>query len=199
MNKEMRINLASEGHIVHPERNSYTHRAFAKQISPDTLLQYRDKPVWNGFLGRYVQIGDLLPERVALAVDDKGNVVDQREFQENYRAYLNGFGLPKRDPNLEPCPAVLRYLLVWTDKSFPEDDGRFVELGFTPTAVRCDEPENTGGESVAVTQESSDPEPEMVTAPCGKSVKARGIQLHRLRCGQPECVSLRENGSQRVN
>jgi len=175
-------------------RNSYTHAAFAKQLDAATEIRQNGARIWSRFLAKYVTVGDLLPERIALALDDKGNVVDQREFSENYRMYLTGFGLPKRDPALEPIPSVLSYLLMSVDTAFPEHDGRFVELGYSVDAVSTDEPEITV--PVVEVQSGTEEAPvefvEMTTAPCGKEVKKRGLHMHKLRCGQPECASLRE-------
>lgn len=182
MNRDMAIELAAEGHVVHRQRNSYTHAAFARDLDKDIEIQDKGKRVWNRFLGRYVKIGDLLPERAILGLDDDGNILSQVDFEVNYRLYLAAFPT-NRDPGLEPVPNVLRFLLVQVDQTFPEGDGRYVELGWTPTAEIHEEPEIP----VEV------PVVEMEYAACGKEVKPRGRHLHELRCGQPECVEARKS------
>lgn len=81
--------------------------------------------------GKPLLAGDVLPERADLALDERGRVLSQGEFERNYEQYLDAFVYPAgSDPHYEPVPNVVNYIKETPD-TFSSSRG-MVEIGFDP-------------------------------------------------------------------
>lgn len=81
--------------------------------------------------GRNLVIADIMPERADLALDDKGRLVDQMQFEKNYAIYLDSFVMaPGSEIQNEPVPNVARFVNAKIDP-WGESRGS-VEVDFDP-------------------------------------------------------------------
>ena len=79
--------------------------------------------------GRPLLCSEILPERADLALDEKGHVLSQGEFEQNYKAYLDAFSYPDgTDTNFEPVPNVIHFIKETPDP-YGESRG-MVEIGW---------------------------------------------------------------------
>lgn len=136
MDQELVLTLSAQGHRVHQDRNSYTHQGFASNLPAEQEILVNGKPVHNVGLRRNVVIADLLPERVALAVDERGEVLPQEEFQRRWEVYWSGFQMKGKWDD-DPIPRALPYLLTVIDETRGSDGSHiaYCDLGFDPHAT----------------------------------------------------------------
>lgn len=89
---------------------------------------YRPLILWDG---KPLHAHEILPERADLALDERGRVLSQGEFEQNYALYLDAFVYPPgSDPRLEPVPNVVSFISEEPDK-FSESRG-MVPIRFNP-------------------------------------------------------------------
>jgi len=75
------------------------------------------------------KVSDVLPER-RWAIQESGEMLEQREFEDRYKKYLSGFALPATfDINAEAIPLVHRYVGVKLD---PVSEGRLIAMDYDP-------------------------------------------------------------------
>jgi len=75
------------------------------------------------------KVSDVLPER-RWAIQESGEMLDQREFEDQYKKYLSGFALPATfDINAEAIPLVHRYVGVKLD---PVSEGSLIAMDYDP-------------------------------------------------------------------
>ncbi|GEM_PF-6677075 len=81
--------------------------------------------------GRTLKAHECLPERADLALDEQGHLIDQAEFEQRYRQYLDSFVMPSdANPHFEPVPNVARYINARPDH-FTASKG-MIEIDFEP-------------------------------------------------------------------
>lgn len=146
MNQQQIGHIVARGHKPHPDRGTYTHSIYSQEVSglsPDHEITQNGEPVKVPLLGRTLRVKDILPERLALGVDESGEILHQNDFHERYIDYLRGFP-SNRDPMKEPVPNVKNFLLKQLDPARPPENGRafYVDLGFD--ASRDTEAKQTG-------------------------------------------------------
>jgi len=130
--------LALQGHTIHPERSSYTHAIFwerVKDLPKDSKVTEKGHPIPAPHLGRDLMVGDILPERLALGVDENSEILDGPNFSQQYRLYISEFGGMGQVAD-EPVPNVKTFLMVWPDPTQNPENGKtpLVEIGFDPNS-----------------------------------------------------------------
>lgn len=121
------------GHEPIYERGTVRLREMRKSIPADLDVTVFDKERGGYFplilsCGRPLKCGEVLPERADLALDEKGRLLSQGEFEQNYMAYLAAFSYPDgSDINFEPIPYVVNYVKEMPD---PWSESRaMIEIG----------------------------------------------------------------------
>jgi len=117
--------LLPRQHTYIPERGTYVPSwcPWDTQKWP-TYVEVSQEKVTLGY-----KVSDVLPER-RWAIQQNGDMLDQRAFEDQYKKYLSGFALPATvDINAEAIPRVERYVGVKIDPIAPE---RLVEMHYDP-------------------------------------------------------------------
>ena len=110
------------GHEVVHERATFRHKAYKKDLPPETTIKINGAPLLSS-QGKSITVGDVLPERADLALDMDGNVLPSHEFEKRYREFLNWFTYVEgSDPGAEPIPDAAVYVCQVPD-SFSESPG----------------------------------------------------------------------------
>ena len=128
---EIARRLQAAGHEIIPARRTYRHAGFKQDFHPDTIVGVRGPdgtktPLLNSFGGQ-ITVGEILPERADLALDETGCIVPQSLFEERWVAFLDNTML-YGDPKMEPIPDVEKWVRMIPDK-FSEGPG-YIEVGF---------------------------------------------------------------------
>lgn len=113
--QKMVMRWTTAGHEFIPERSTFRHRMFKKDLDPCTPIRFEDgTPVV--LYGKQVTVGDVLPERADLALDANGKLLNANEFEKRYREWQRWFRLVEgSDPNSEPVPDVFDYVTAIPD------------------------------------------------------------------------------------
>ena len=117
--------LLPRQHTYIPERGTYVPSwcPWDTQKWPTHVDVAQDK-IMLGY-----KVSDVLPER-RWAIQENGDMLDQRAFEDQYKKYLAGFALPATvDINAEAIPRVERYVGVKIDPIAAE---RLVEMDYDP-------------------------------------------------------------------
>lgn len=118
------------------ERGTVRLPQLMKVFPADLVVTVRDRKTneYKPFMlrsGRPLRASEILPERADLALDEKGRLLDQMEFEQNYMAYLDSFVMaPGSEIQNEPIPNVARYVNAKVDP-WGESRGT-VEIDFEP-------------------------------------------------------------------
>lgn len=137
-NQKLILRWTAAGHEVIHDRMVFRHKAMKKDLPPDTLVKYNDgTPIIS--CGKPVHVGDMLPERVDIALDSDGKLVGQQDFERRYREYARWFQyIEGTDVDVEPVPDPVDFVLATPD-TFSESNG-FVQINFD---ARVPAPERT--------------------------------------------------------
>jgi len=116
------------GHEPIHERQTFRHRLFKKNLKPDHQVRLANgEPLVSH--GHNVVVGDMLPERADLCLDEDGRLVSQGEFDDRYMEMLKWYDLVEgSDPKAEYIPNVKAYALKVPDR-FSESPG-MVDIGY---------------------------------------------------------------------
>ena len=124
------------GHEPVYERGSVRLANFKKSLPGDLEVTVLD-PATNDYVpfmltcGRALKCGEVLPERADLALDEKGRLRSQAEFEQAYSVFLDAFGYVEgSDTGVEPVPNVVEFVRQTPD-TFSESSG-MIEIGFDP-------------------------------------------------------------------
>lgn len=102
------------GHEIVASRGTFRHASFKHDLPPDTPIKLDGEPIVE--FGQEVLAKHLLPERLDLATDEAGNVVDQDTFVKRMRAVQREYTYPSgTDIESEYVPNVLHYVLQVPD------------------------------------------------------------------------------------
>jgi hypothetical protein len=107
-----------------------------KSFSADLEVTVRDPETeeWRPYLlrsGRPLLCSEIIPDFADLALDEKGHLLDQLHFQENYKVFLEAFIYPSgSEAQNEPVPNVSRFVNRKPDE-WGESKG-MVEIDFDP-------------------------------------------------------------------
>lgn len=118
------------------ERGTVRLAQYRKNFSPDVVVKIRDRKTGelSPYLlrsGRPLRAVEALPERADLCLDEDGVLVDQAEFSERWRVYLESFHVESIDSMAhEPVPNVARFINAKMDE-WGESKG-VVEIDFDP-------------------------------------------------------------------
>jgi hypothetical protein len=81
--------------------------------------------------GKPLKCGEVLPERADLALDEKGRLLSQSDFEARYDLFLNSFVFPEgSEVGFEPVPFVVNYIKETPDQ-WSESRG-MVEIRYNP-------------------------------------------------------------------
>tara|TARA_R100000808_G_scaffold24467_1_gene56428 strand:+ start:6981 stop:7793 length:813 start_codon:yes stop_codon:yes gene_type:complete len=124
------------GHEPVYERGSVRLANFKKSLPDDLEVTVLD-PATNDYVpfiltcGRALKCGEVLPERADLALDEKGRLRSQAEFEQAYSVFLDAFVYVEgSDTGFEPVPNVVDFVRQTPD-TFSESSG-MIEIGFDP-------------------------------------------------------------------
>lgn len=109
---------------------------FKKNLPADLVVTVQDKEsgqyvpllLWDG---KPLTCGEVLPERADLAIDEKGHLLTQADFEARYDAFLATFIFPDgADVGFEPVPNVVNYISETVD-IYSESNG-MIPIRFNP-------------------------------------------------------------------
>lgn len=127
-NQKLILRWTAAGHEVLHDRMVFRHKAMRKDLPDDTIVKFNDGTPLISF-GKPVRVGDMLPERVDVALDADGKMVSDQDFERRYREYARWFQyIEGTDIDAEPVPSILEYVLATPD-TFSESAG-FVQIHF---------------------------------------------------------------------
>lgn len=138
--------LSRLGHTLHFDRGTYTHARYAQEtnaLTADHEIRHNGETIYSKRLGRNIQAGDVLPERLVLTVDQNGDVLGQNDFAERYQQYLREFHSDKTI-EYEHVPNVLNYLLKRIDPSKSPTEGKVCYVDFDDDPLNAGKPKETG-------------------------------------------------------
>lgn len=113
--QKMVMRWTTAGHEFIPERTTFRHRMFKKDLDPCTVIRYEDgTPII--LYGKQVTVGDVLPERADLALDSSGKLLNANDFEKRYEEYLRWFRMVEgSDPKSEPIPDIVDFVTAIPD------------------------------------------------------------------------------------
>jgi hypothetical protein len=126
--QSLSLKWQAAGHTVIHERATFRHKAYKKELDPDTIIMRDGAPFITNH-GHTLTFKDLMPERADLCLDMDGNMLPQHEFEKRYMEFMNWFDfIEGSDPGAEHIPNAERWICQTPD-TFSESPG-MVEIGF---------------------------------------------------------------------
>ena len=128
---------SSMGYEIIYERGTVRLPQFRKTFAKDVNVTVYSEEV-GGYVpyilpqsGKVLRANDVLPERADLALDEKGRVLHQGDFANNYATWLESWSMGENaEPGCEPIPKVINYISTVQD-TFSGSGGP-IEIGFDP-------------------------------------------------------------------
>ncbi len=121
------------GHEVIVERGTFRMKKYLKNLSANTPVMVCETGAEpHQLLGvgdHRIVVGDLLPERADLCLDEEGTLISQSDFIDRYVEYINWHKMVEgSDPGSEHIPNVKTYVAQIPD-TFSESPG-YVTVGY---------------------------------------------------------------------
>lgn len=119
------------GNPLHMDRGTYTMLQWSRPWEKSHEIRDPDgRTIPLQRMNRNFRVGDALPERCAVALNEAGDLLPQHEFAARYKEWLRGFGTT-RNIEYEPIPSVKDFITKVLDpkRNLAEMHASYVDFG----------------------------------------------------------------------